>query len=248
MEICDEITVTNHFMRDYYANKTSNKNVTVIPNYPPKFWLGHYYDEGKIRANKARFKAQPRILYAGSGAHFDVDNRVKHQDDFYHVLESIINTREAYKYVFLGAYPMALAPFIQSGEMEFHPWLPLYELPAFVHSLDINMMIAPLQDNTFNRAKSDIKHVEANALGIPVALQDMVTYKDAPLKFKTGPEMIDCLRRTLGNKKEYIKQSRIGHEMSKGRWLENPDNLGKYIELYTLPYKHPDRTLINPIQ
>jgi hypothetical protein len=40
MAICDEITVTCPFMRDYYKDKTGNKNVTVVPNFMPKFWLG----------------------------------------------------------------------------------------------------------------------------------------------------------------------------------------------------------------
>jgi hypothetical protein len=37
MEMCDEVTVTCNFMRDYYKSKTKNQNVTVIPNYPPKW-------------------------------------------------------------------------------------------------------------------------------------------------------------------------------------------------------------------
>ena len=45
MNEVDEITVTNQFMQEYYMEKTGNKNVTVIPNYPPKWWIGNYYDE-----------------------------------------------------------------------------------------------------------------------------------------------------------------------------------------------------------
>ena len=41
MAMCDEITVTCPFMRDYYKEKTGNKNVTVIPNFMPKFWMGN---------------------------------------------------------------------------------------------------------------------------------------------------------------------------------------------------------------
>ena len=42
MGLCDEITVTCKFMKDYYTEKTGNKNITVIPNYPPKWWIGNY--------------------------------------------------------------------------------------------------------------------------------------------------------------------------------------------------------------
>ena len=44
MSLCDEITVTCDFMKDYYMDKTGNKNITVIPNFMPKFWLGNHYD------------------------------------------------------------------------------------------------------------------------------------------------------------------------------------------------------------
>jgi len=248
MELCDEITVTNHFMRDYYAEKTGNKNVTVIPNYAPRFWIDQYYSEQKVRDRFRRHKTRPRILYAGSGAHFDVDNRVKHQDDFEHVSDAIIRSRNEFKYVFIGAFPAAIGPYIQNGEMEFHQWQPLYEYPSLVDSLQINMMIAPLQDNTFNKAKSDIKHLEACALGIPCALQNLVTYKNAPIKFDTGDQMVNSIRRVLNTKNDYLRASRDGRQVAKSRWLESPDNLGKYVELFTLPYKHPDRKLINAIQ
>lgn len=108
MEMCDEITVTNNFMKDYYMSKTGNKNVTVIPNYPPKFWMGNYYSEKKIAENFDKHQKKPRVLYAGSGAHFDVDNRVGQNDDFAHVCKVIESTKNKYQWVFLGAYPLPL--------------------------------------------------------------------------------------------------------------------------------------------
>ena len=49
MKICDEITVTNKFMKDYYIEKTGNPNVTIIPNFIPRFWMDRYYDLNKIK-------------------------------------------------------------------------------------------------------------------------------------------------------------------------------------------------------
>jgi len=83
MQEVDEITCTCKFMADYYADKTGNSNVTVIPNYPPKWWMGQYYDENNVANNYRKHRKKPRIVYPASGAHFDVENRVKHRDDFY---------------------------------------------------------------------------------------------------------------------------------------------------------------------
>ena len=60
MEICDEITVTCPFMRDYYASKTNNKNVTVIPNFMPKFWIGGKSDINRTMESYEKNKRKPR--------------------------------------------------------------------------------------------------------------------------------------------------------------------------------------------
>lgn len=247
MNTCDEITCTCDFMKDYYASKTGHKNITVIPNYVPKFWMGHFYDEKRIEENYEKSIRKPRILYAGSGAHFDVDNRTGQKDDFFHVCEVIAKTRDKFQWVFLGAYPLPLHQLIQSGQLEYHPWELFYNYPEKIYDLRVNMMIAPLQDNTFNKAKSDLKYLESCCYGLPIACQDLVTYKDAPIKFKTGDEMIDQITETLSRKGRYMNFSARARRVAEKRWLENEDNLNKYVELYTLPWGHPDRKLINSI-
>lgn len=37
MELCDEITVSTPFLRDYYLKNTNQKNISVLPNCPPPF-------------------------------------------------------------------------------------------------------------------------------------------------------------------------------------------------------------------
>jgi len=247
MELCDEITVTCDFMKEYYMGKTANKNITVIPNYIPKWWMGNFYNEKKISDNFDRYRKKPRILYAGSGAHFDVDNRVGQKDDFAHVNQIIASTRHKYQWVFLGAYPLSLHPFIQNGEIEYHPWEQLYSYPEKISTLNVNMLVAPLQDNNFNKSKSDLKFIEANCYGLPIACQNLVTYKDAPYKFDTGDEMISLVEEVLSTKGKYMNASAKARRTAEARWLENEDNINKYVELFTLPYGHPERKLLNTI-
>jgi hypothetical protein len=132
--------------------------------------------------------------------------------------------------------------------MEFYPWKPLYEYPEVLKSLNVNAVIAPLLDTNFNRAKSDVKYLEASAIGVPFFGQDIVTYAHAPLRFKEGNDMVSLISKVLGNKKLYFEHCRLGREMIDKRWLERPENLGKYLELYTLPYGHSDRKLLNSVQ
>jgi glycosyltransferase involved in cell wall biosynthesis len=247
MNLCDEITVTCQFMKDYYMQKTGHKNITVIPNFPPKFWLGNHYDPKWISDAYDQNKKKPRILYAGSGAHFDVENRVGQNDDFKHVVEAIASTVDKYQWVFLGAFPLPLRHLVEMGKIEFHQWANLYNYAEKIKNLKVNMMVAPLQDSNFNRSKSDLKLIEANAFGIPIACQDMCTYEDAPFKFKTGQEMIEVIDDVLSKKGRYMNISAKARAQANTRWLENPENLACYVELMTLPYGDRKRTRLNEI-
>ena len=244
MQMCDEITVTCDAMKEYYMDKTGNKNITVIPNYPPKYWLGNHYSEADTERNYNKRKKKPRVLYAGSGAHFDVDNKVGQKDDFGHVVDTIIKTVNKYQWIFIGAFPMRLRSLVQAGKIEYYPWTSLYDYPSLIKKVKANIMVAPLTDNIFNRCKSDLKFIEGCAMGIPAICQDMVTYSDAHYKFNTGDDMIDQIDTLMKDKNAYMKAVRKGRMVAETRWLENPDNLNKYTELYTLPHGHPDRKLL----
>ena len=108
-------------------------------------------------------------------------------------------------------------------------------------------MVAPLMNNTFNKCKSDIKYLEACAYGIPIACQDMITYKNAPYRFNTGDEMMDHIYDFIKDKQHYMKTCRQSRKAVESRWLEDADNIGKYVELYTMPYGSPDRKLLNAL-
>ena len=247
MTLCDELTVTNKFMQEYYKEKSGNPNVTVIPNYPPRFWMGHYYSKEKVNKNFTKHRKKPRIIYAASGAHFDVDNRVKQRDDFFHVNQAVVKTVDKYQWVFIGAFPLSLHSLVAQGKIEFHSWQRLYEYPDLLASLEGNMFVAPLQDNTFNRAKSDLKYIEACCYGVPVACQDLCTYENAPLKFTTGDEMIDLIKYALKDRSEYMKISKTARAVADTRWLELDENIDKYAELYKLPRGHSERKNINSL-
>ena len=241
MNMCDEVSVTCDFMRDLYREKTGKKEISVIPNFPARFWIGNYFDPNKLNRDYDNNKKKPRILYSGSGAHFDVENKVNQKDDFEHVIKAIIDTRHKFQWIFIGAYPLQLHPYVQNKEIEFHPWCRLYDFPKKIYDLNVQMMVAPLQDNNFNRSKSDIKYIEACSFGIPVACQDMITYKDAEIKFKTGEEMIDKIQEEVFRAGHYKNSYHKRRKVAEDRFLELDKNLDCYVELFTTPYGSKDR-------
>jgi len=245
INMVDEVTVTCDFMRRLYIEKTSQQNITVIPNFVPNFWMGHLFNRNQVQSSFDTNKKKPRILYTGSGAHYDVDNKTGGKDDMSEVLNVIRKTVNKYQWVFVGAFPPPLADLVRTGKIEFHPWKNLLEYPHFIANLKAQLMVAPLEVNNFNRAKSDIKFIEACTLGIPCLCQDMDTYYSAPggLRFKTPEEFEHKIENILNwkNRTKYYKNVSILRDIANKRILESPDNIGAHIEALTTPYGSSDR-------
>jgi len=119
--------------------------------------------------------------------------------------------------------------------------VPLYDYPRFIKSLNCNFFVAPLQDNNFNKSKSDLKFIEGCCYGIPTICQDLCTYEDAIQKFKTGDEMVDQIKTLVNNEKDYMKMSDNMRKIADTRWLELPQNIGKFEEVYMHPPGSPER-------
>lgn len=234
INMVDEVTVTCKYMRDLYIEKTGKKEISVVPNFPPEWWIGHNYDYKKIINNHDKNRRKPRIVYSGSGAHFDVRNKTNQQDDFSHVMKFIVDNRSKYQFVFIGAYPPPLKPLIDNKGIEFHPWQTLMNYPKFLASLDAQLFLAPLMDIPFNRSKSDIKYIESAILGIPCMCQNMVTYEDAPdfLKFNDSEDLAEKVEYLLNwkNKSKYYKLVPQLRKLGESRFLERPENIGCFLE------------------
>lgn len=228
---CDQVTVTNKFMKELYEMRTGHKNVTVIPNFPPNAWIGRLYDKQKVLRNFEVNQKRPRVLYPGSGAHIDTEGRNGGKDDFSHVVSSIIKTRKKFEWVFVGAFPLALKPYIISGEIKFIPWVSLKEYPQKIVDVCANVVIAPLVDNNFNRSKSDIKFIESGMLGLPAICQDLCTYENSFHKFRTGDEMIQQIEAVTKSVQTYSQHSLRARKVAETRFIELDSNYTQFLSL-----------------
>lgn len=230
MRLADEVCVPSLYMKEYYKDKIGRDIVTLLPNYIPKFWADRYYNRNNVMKNYRRYSSKPRIVYAGSQSHFDVARKNGSIDDFTHINDVIIKTRKQYKWVFIGGFPHQLIDYIKSGEMEYYPHISLMELPNKMSAINANLAIAPLQDNIFNRAKSNIKLLEWGAHGIPCICQNIEPYKKSNLLFNTGDELIDQIKNCLRSEGKYQNLSDSSRKYTESMFLE--DHIDKHIELY----------------
>jgi hypothetical protein len=239
MQSVDEITVTCNYMKEYYKQKIGTDRVTVIPNYAPKFWLDRFYDPDRIEKLYQKHKKRPRILYSGSGTHIDVLNKTGLNDDFKHVTDWIIKARKKFHFVWKGCYPLVLKPYIDNGDMEYVEWSSLIDYPQGLVDTNCNAVFASLQDNVFNRSKSNIKMVESGALGMPGAFQDMCTYEDADVKFTSGDDLIQKLEYITSDFDRYMKLSKKSRTFVEGLWLE--DHINEYEAVYFTEWGSKER-------
>ena len=241
MGMCDEVTVTCDFMRDYFIEKTGNKKTTVIPNYLLRWWFDRYYNLQNLIKNYEKNKNKPVVSIFASGTHVDVTNRTNQNDDFAAIVDAVIKTRKQFKWQFFGCYPLPLKPFVDSGEVIYKEWVQLPDFPKAMAESGSMINFAALQDNNFNRAKSNIKLIEAGAMGVPCICPDMVTYKDAILKYKTGDEFIDQIKYAVQDQDRYVKLCKRSRTYAEGFWLEDEKNIGKHHEAYFTDFGSPDR-------
>ena len=248
INLVDEVTVTCDFMRKLYQEKTGQEKITVIPNFVPNGWMGQLFDPRKIQREFENNRRKPRILYTGSGAHYDVDNKTGGKDDLSGVRDFIRDTCDKYQWIFVGAFPPQLQDLIQQRKIEFYPWQTLLKYPYFIANLNAQLMVAPLEVNDFNKAKSDIKFIEACVLGIPCLCQDMETYHTAPanLRFKTVEEFEDKIEKILSWKKKnkYFQNMHKLRAIGQKRILELDQNIGAHLEALNTPWGSDERKFL----
>ena len=232
IRLCDYITCPTKYMAEYYTEKTGVPAI-VLPNYMPKFWLDRFYSKTKIVENFDKNKKRPRIGYVGSPTHLNVANVPGAVDDIGPHLNNIRKTAKDYKWVFMGGVPYALQDLVRSGDIEFVPWKSLYEYSYAYDALNLNVAIAPLQNNKFNLSKAPIKYLEAGALGIPCVCQDYAPYNTdpvAPARFNTPDEMMDQIKKLVTNRQHYLTESDKARKVATQFWLE--DHIQEHIKVY----------------
>jgi hypothetical protein len=111
-----------------------------------------------------------------------------------------------------------LKPYVQ----EFHPGVPLAQYPAKLASLDLDLAIAPLEDNPFNEAKSHLRLLEYGILGYPVVCSDIFPYQgDYPVWRVANRyrDWIKTIREVLADRETLASAGDVLREYVRKHWL-----------------------------
>lgn len=249
MELCDIITVSTETLRDFYVRvfNLPKEKFIVIQNYLPRWWIGESFNvERQMQQfNQQRYK--PCIGFCCSVNHFDTENKNGGEDDFTHLIPWIIKNIDNYNFVFVGGVPQQLMQYAQSGKIQYQPPSDIFNYPREMTLRKIDLLLAPLIDNEFNKCKSNIKFLEFAALGIPMCGQNISTYnKYTKFVFNNGNDIDNIIDKLFLQKDSYdyyrnviIQQRQIIDSPSPlsptGFWLEH--NIKPYYKLYSIPQK-----------
>jgi hypothetical protein len=246
-DCCDLITVTTTELKDLYVsrlNQPANK-IIVIPNYLPRWWIGETFSLDRQLAQWDAQHTKPHIVFACSTNHFDVNNVNGGVDDFTHIMPWIKANVKKYHFAFIGGLPQQLTEEAKNGLVETQPPSDIFNYPREMLMRKVDLLVAPLIDNEFNRCKSNIKWLEMSALGIPMIGQNICTYnKFTDQVFTTADDIEEWIDKLFFRKDskdrvaEMLTKNRKlidGVTQKDGYWLEK--NIHAYYNLYTLQQK-----------
>ena len=159
----DAITVTTQDLKDFY--KPLNPKIYILPNsLDIKEWDKHEkkkFDDGFIR-----------IGFIGSAAHTEGVNIIK--SPILKILEKYPNTKFLITHVY--AHLFKDWPEEIKKRIEFIPWISLQGWQKGMKDLGIDIGLAPLTDNMFNRAKSNLRWIEYGAAKIAPIVSPVKPY------------------------------------------------------------------------
>lgn len=137
-------------------------DIRVVENHLPLPW---WQNVGSGR----REGGKPRVGWGGGAGH---------RGDLELIADVVRALADEVDWVFFGMCPESLRPYVR----EYHPPVAIADYPAKLASLDLDLALAPLEDNLFNRCKSNLRLLEYGACGFPVVCSDIAPYQgDLPV-------------------------------------------------------------------
>jgi hypothetical protein len=152
----DGVTVTTQWLKGCMEQRFGWSHVRILPNAVPRFAFG--FHEPRLIGEKL---VKPRVLYAGSTCHF---SEVE-PGDFAGAW--IPWMRKAVEEDKIELHLFQMPDFLRdvADKVVLHQQTDAATFPATVAAIGPDFYLAPLADNPFNRAKSNLKLLEASAVG-----------------------------------------------------------------------------------
>ncbi|KEF31683.1 O-antigen biosynthesis protein [Marinobacter nitratireducens] len=192
-------------------------DIQVIENCLPICW---WSDLTSLRHQSEK----PRVGWAGG---------MGHTGDLELVEAVVKELADEVDWVFFGMCPDGLRRFVK----EVHEGIEISQYPRKLASLNLDLAIAPLEDNLFNRCKSNLRLLEYGACGFPVVCSDVEPYQAHELpvtrvknRFK---DWVDAIRMHLSDLDETARSGDRLQQVVRKNWMLEGENLRRWRDAWT---------------
>jgi len=155
-----------------------------------------------------------------------------HRGDLELIADVVRDLADEVEWVFFGMCPEKLRPYVH----EFHNGVPIGQYPAALAALDLDLALAPLEDNLFNACKSNLRLLEYGACGFPVICSDIVCYRgDLPVtrvRNNRYKEWVDAIRMHTSDLEATAKMGDALREVVHRDWMLTGSNLAAWRDAW----------------
>jgi GT2 family glycosyltransferase/SAM-dependent methyltransferase/lambda repressor-like predicted transcriptional regulator len=192
-------------------------DIRVVKNrLSPAWWDG--------LTSRRRRGRKPRVGWAGGAGH---------GGDLELIVDVVKALADEVEWVFFGLCPDPLLDLVH----EVHAGVEIERYPARLASLDLDLGLAPLEDNLFNACKSNLRLLEYGVLGIPVVCSDLRCYREDGLpvtRIKSRyKDWVDAIRAHTHDLDHAARLGDALRERVRADWMLQGEHLQPWLDAWT---------------
>lgn len=190
-------------------------DIRVIENrLPVDWWQG--------LSSRRRRGQKPRVGWAGG---------IGHTGDLELIADVIRELASEVEWVFFGMCPEKIRPYVH----EMHAGVDIEGYSAALAALDLDLALAPVEQNLFNDCKSNLRLLEYGACGFPVICSDVLCYRGdlaVTLVKNRFKDWVDAIRMHIN---DLEATARMGDELRAqvmDKWMLQAGNVDAWREAW----------------
>jgi glycosyltransferase involved in cell wall biosynthesis len=205
--LCNRLVVSTEPLADALSHM--HHDIRVVPNMlAASLWAG--------LTSERQTSIKPRVGWAGG---------TSHRGDLELMLEVVQSLADEVDWVFFGMCPQMLLPYVK----EFHKGVPLAQYPQKLASLNLDLALAPLEQNLFNDCKSNLRLLEYGVCGYPVICTDTKAYAGylpcTRVRENSTEQWLEAIRMHLSDPQASYRQGDALREVVLRDYLLTPRHL-----------------------
>jgi hypothetical protein len=151
-----------------------------------------------------------------------------HTGDLAEIRSVVQELSSEVEWVFMGMKPEGVT-------CEYHPGVTIDRYPDKLASLNLDLAVAPLEMNQFNRCKSNLRLLELGACGVPVIATDIEPYQgDLPITRVRNrhQDWVEAIRTHLADPDALARKGDALRNAVLDRWMLEGDFLDQWAQAW----------------